>query len=260
MTNINNGVLDGVRRIAAAVRSLSITGGISGAPLGMRLMGANVSGPPQTGTWKAGDIVSDRAGSVWVCTTGGTGAGAAWRLANAGAYATQVLASAAASITFSAIPAGYSLLRLLVIGASSTAAEATRWKVQVNGDGGSDYDMQGVVGAGNNVNAGAYSAAATQQWIIASGGSGLDLPGASATAGIAGILEVTIPAYAGTTLQKIGLWRSGYSDGATGTVQADNGIWSQAVAWRSTAAITSITVVPVAGNLVTGTTALLYLS
>ena len=66
----------------------------------------------------------DRNGIIWVYTAGGTGAGAAWRLANAGAYATQVLASAAASITFSAIPAGYSLLRLLVIGASSTAAEA----------------------------------------------------------------------------------------------------------------------------------------
>jgi hypothetical protein len=191
-------------------------------------------------------------------------ASAATALANLGGLpgysASQVLATAEASITFSSIPSGYSVLRLLVIGASSTAAEATRWQVRVNGDSGSHYDIEGVVGAGNNVNAAAYSDATTQQWIIASGGSGLDLPGANATAGIAGILEVTIPAYAGTALQKTGLWRSGYADGATGTAAADNGIWTQVVAWRSTAAISSISIIPVAGNLVAGTAAYLYLS
>lgn len=81
MTNINNGVLDGVRRIGAAVRSLSITGGISGAPLGVRLLGATQSGPPTAGTWKAGDQVSDRNGNAFICTAGGTGSGATWVLA-----------------------------------------------------------------------------------------------------------------------------------------------------------------------------------
>jgi len=72
VTSINGGVLDGVRRIGAAVRSLSITGGISGAPLGVRLFGANASGAPKTGTWKAGDMVPDRTGVIWICTAGGT--------------------------------------------------------------------------------------------------------------------------------------------------------------------------------------------
>ena len=255
MTNINNGVLDGVRRIGAAVRSLSITGGISGAPLGMRLMGANVSGPPQTGTWKAGDIVSDRAGSVWVCTTGGTGAGAAWRLANAGAYATQVLASAAASITFSAIPAGYSLLRLLVIGASSKAAESDQWAITVNGDTGNHYDCQFGYFQSTGITAANAGVSGIAAWKVGQ----TDVPAASATAGIAGLLEIEIPAYAGTTFQKTGKWRSGYNDAVTNVV--DQACTMANVTWRSTAAITSVTIALAGGaNLIAGTTALLYLS
>jgi hypothetical protein len=72
MGNINTGVLDGVRRIGAKVRDLTIDGGVPGAPLGYRLRGATQSGPPAAGTWKAGDQVPDRNGSIWICTAGGT--------------------------------------------------------------------------------------------------------------------------------------------------------------------------------------------
>ena len=170
--------------------------------------------------------------------------------------ASQTLGSAATSIAFSNIPASYSVLRLLVIGASNAAAEATRWQVRLNGDSGSHYDVQGVFGAGNSGNSAQYSSNATQQWIGATGGNN-DLPAGSATAGVAGIVEVTVPAYAATTFQKTGLWRSGYFDGATG---ADSGLWTQVVAWRSGSAITSVSVTAAAGSLITGTTAYLYLS
>lgn len=72
MTTINAGVLDGVRRIGAGVRDLSVQGGIGGAPLGMRIKGATLSGAPVTGTWKPGDLVTDRTGKIWQCTAGGT--------------------------------------------------------------------------------------------------------------------------------------------------------------------------------------------
>jgi hypothetical protein len=101
------------------------------------------------------------------------------------------------------------------------------------------------------------NAVGTQQWIEPTGAAA-DIPGANATAGVAGLLDVTIPNYAGTTFQKVGLWRSGYMDGATAA--ADSLTNAVMVAWRNTAAITSITVIPVAGNLVAGTTAYLYLS
>lgn len=72
MTTINTGVLDGVRRIGAGVRDLSVQGGIGGAPLGMRIKGATLSGAPVTGTWRPGDLVTDRTGKIWQCTAGGT--------------------------------------------------------------------------------------------------------------------------------------------------------------------------------------------
>jgi hypothetical protein len=72
MANVNQGVLDGLRRLGAKVRDLAVDGGLPGAPLGLRLRGATQSGPPATGTWKAGDLIPDRAGVVWICTAGGT--------------------------------------------------------------------------------------------------------------------------------------------------------------------------------------------
>ncbi len=72
MPVINNGVFDGVRRIAAKVRDLTIDGGLPGAPFGFRLRGATAYGSPITGTWKAGDQVSDRTGNIWICTATGT--------------------------------------------------------------------------------------------------------------------------------------------------------------------------------------------
>ena len=78
MTNGNNGLLDGIRQIPARLRALDITGGLPGAPLGFRLRGATSSGPPASGTWKAGDQAPDRNGTTWTCITGGTGQAAAW--------------------------------------------------------------------------------------------------------------------------------------------------------------------------------------
>jgi hypothetical protein len=78
MATGNNGLLDGVRRIGGKFRDLTIDGGLPGAPLGFRIRGATKSGPPVTGTWKAGDQVPDRSGTVWTCVTGGTGHAAAW--------------------------------------------------------------------------------------------------------------------------------------------------------------------------------------
>jgi hypothetical protein len=78
MATANNGVLDGIRRIGARFRDLTIDGGLPGAPLGFRFRGATPSGPPQSGTWNAGDQVPDRTGNIWICITGGTGPSATW--------------------------------------------------------------------------------------------------------------------------------------------------------------------------------------
>lgn len=81
MAVANSGLLDGLRRIGGKFRDLTIDGGLPGAPLGYRLRGATASGPPLTGTWKAGDLVPDRTGMIWICTAGGTGPAASWSVA-----------------------------------------------------------------------------------------------------------------------------------------------------------------------------------
>jgi hypothetical protein len=201
------------------------------------------TGDPAAPTAPAGDDTTQLATDQFVTTA-------------VGPYAKQTLASPAASITFSSIPAGYSLLRLVVVGASAAAAELDRWIVQVNGDTGAHYDL---IGYGAQGGSGTLTEKnANTSWESGYGTDG-DVPAASATAGVAGILVIEIPLYAGTTFQKAGLHRAGYSDAATSA--SDQSGASATIAWRSTAAITSVTVAVLSGsNLVAGTTAFLYLS
>ncbi len=84
MPNVNPGVLDGLRRIGGRFRDLTVDGGLPGLPLGFRVRGATQYGPPQTGTHKAGDQETDRFGTTWVCTAGGTGPAATWAQAGPG--------------------------------------------------------------------------------------------------------------------------------------------------------------------------------
>ena len=72
MTTGNNGALDGARRITGKFRDLTVDGGLPGAPLGFRMRGATVYGPPQTGTWRPGDQATAQNGTIWICTAGGT--------------------------------------------------------------------------------------------------------------------------------------------------------------------------------------------
>lgn len=70
--NLNDGVLNGVRRIGGRFRDLVVDGGLPGAPRGFRLRGATLAGAPTSGTWKVGDIVPDRRGFIWTCIIAGT--------------------------------------------------------------------------------------------------------------------------------------------------------------------------------------------
>ncbi len=167
--------------------------------------------------------------------------------------ASQVLASPAASIVFSSIPQTYNLLRLVVTGASAAAAEGDRWAVSVSGSS-SGFDIQAATASSATPAASVRNAYSS--WVISPAAPPGDMPAANATAGVAGILVIEIPNYAGTTLQKVGLWRSGYSDAATSA--SDQMLVSAVIAWRSTAAVTSITVAAGSASLIAGTAAFLY--
>src|ERR1019366_5695665 len=110
--------------------------------------------------------------------TGATSASAA--LAAFGAAPpplTQALGTAAASITCSSIPQAYSMLRLVVTGASATAAEIDRWAATVNGDSGSHYGYQVLSVCGTTPTA--FGRNASRSWEAGPSGAG-DMPGASA--------------------------------------------------------------------------------
>lgn len=59
------------RKGVIQVASVQATG-LPGTQGGSRLAGGTTSGQPAEGTFAAGDVVTDLAGAIWVCTVGGT--------------------------------------------------------------------------------------------------------------------------------------------------------------------------------------------
>jgi hypothetical protein len=235
------------------------TGSASAAPAWATIVSGDL--PAATTSAQGAVELDGTAGDIKAAGT--AAAGATGKAADAGhvhpstPVTSQTLGTAAANITFSAIPSGYSLLRIVVVGSSAAAAESDRWFVVVNADTNADYDGEHVTGGAAVLSAAAH--AGQTGWLGSSITGVGDMPGASATAGVAGLLEITIPLYTGTTFQKTGFWRSGFADGAAAT--ADCVTETGVVAWRSTSAITSVKIATVSGgNLIAGTTAYLYLS
>jgi hypothetical protein len=134
--------------------------------------------------------------------------------------ATQTLASAATSVTFSSIPQGYTDLVII----SNLGIDSSRYPyIRFNSDSGSNYSTTDIYGTGSSA-ASARESNATQIWIS------LDIP-ASTT--IASNFIVNVQNYSNSTTYKTVLSR--FNSAANGTT-AIVGLW------RNTAAITSITV------------------
>jgi hypothetical protein len=158
--------------------------------------------------------------------------------------ASQTLGTAAASITFSSIAASWTDLRIVFIGTFANAGAQVY--IQFNGDTGYNYySYTQLTGSG--------SAAASQ-----SNPSPTSMPLSS---GVAVGGSTTIPtfatgdifSYAGSTYKTI-LATSSQDHNGSGEVARAVGLW------RNTAAITSVTVTPGAGNgnFNTGSIASLY--
>ena len=79
---------------------------------------------------------------------------------------------------------------------------------------------------------------------------------ASAPSGAADAIEIFIPDHAGTTFQKVGVGRNTITRSTT--VSANNFIESTRFYWRSTAAITSVTLTLASGNYDVGSTFTLW--
>jgi hypothetical protein len=151
--------------------------------------------------------------------------------------ATQTLGSAAASVTFSSITGTYTDLVLVCsLGAANAGQD---FKIQFNGDTGTNYSTTLIRGTGTS----AISNRSSNASFIY-----LDYTGATQNA-IQAQYNVSIMNYSNATTYKTVLSR--FADASVAS-EAEVGLW------RNTAAITSIVVGMTAGNLITGSTFSLY--
>ncbi len=161
------------------------------------------------------------------------------------------LTDAAASIAFSSIPAGFRRLILIVEARTDRADEADGVLVQFNSDTGSNYDY--IRFYASSATAATVSAARAATSIVIA-----HAEAANSRASNYAPSEVVIYNYAETDREK---WISSGITGRMGDVSADADLvagWQRG-RWRSTAAITSITILPQVGpNFVAGTKATLY--
>lgn len=150
--------------------------------------------------------------------------------------ASQTLGSAAASVTFSSIPQGYTDLVLVVN--AGTAVATANYGLEFNADSGSNYSQTWLRGNGS---AAASSRASNNTWIQ------VDYYGY--TASITNLTTIQIQNYSNSTTNKTVLIRGD---------SADYGVTATVGLWRNTAPITSLKIYSSAYNLLSGSTFSLY--
>jgi hypothetical protein len=138
------------------------------------------------------------------------------------------------SVSFTSIPNTYSHLQIRCITKDSRSNPNTAFSMRFNGDGGSNYSEHGITGDGSSVSA--YGTANTSNMGIGntSGGS---------NANIFGIQVIDIVDYANTNKYKTIRALGGHDQNGSGYLGLFSGNW------RSTSAVTSITISPLVANI-----------
>ena len=150
--------------------------------------------------------------------------------------ATTTLGSAAATITFSSIPATYTDLRLVLVGSLSTAGTVA---IRFNSDSASNYSNTWLFGYGATANSTRYSNTTL-------------IRAAYLNSSNPSMLTADIFSYAGSTNKTM---LSMCSDDRNGSGSVD----VRVSLWRNTSAISSITITELDGySYAIGTTATLY--
>jgi hypothetical protein len=149
---------------------------------------------------------------------------------------TTTLGSNANSVTLSSIPSTYTDL-LLVVNFGQNVADDMR--MQFNSDTGSNYSTTALVGNGTTASSTRYTSVTGVNPRVA----------ANPPTSIGAIWKESIQNYSNTTTFKTTLGRLDY---AVGEAETHVGLW------RSTSAITSITLSCFVNNFITGSTFTLY--
>lgn len=155
------------------------------------------------------------------------------------ALATTTLGTAASSYTFTSISGSYTDLFLVANGYITTGGQGIR--IQFNGDTASNYSNTQLSGNGTSASSARDSSGTNARLTY-------EASWTTTTADYAQI-NLSIMNYSNATTYKTFLSRA---NRASGGVDAIVGLW------RSTSAITSITIFPAANSFVTGTTFSLY--
>ena len=159
----------------------------------------------------------------------------------------QVLGASAPSVTFSSIPQVFNHLRVTYVGRSDFAGTVTNIRMTFNGDTGANYD-QCIVDGVNSA-----TTAATSNGITSFQFAGLLVGTSIATFPSSGLYDILN--YTNTTFYKTATGQSDTASTSPASTYTRNFYGN----WRSTAAITSVSLLAQTGdNLTTGSIFYLY--
>lgn len=157
--------------------------------------------------------------------------------------ASTALSVSSSAITFSSIPGTYTDLKVVVVGRdNSTAADDWTFRTRVNGNSGTNYSITRLRGNGSTASSDRVSNQTLWNW-------GFLLAGTSTFA--PSLLVLDFFSYAGST-NKVVLMTGHTDRNGTGNIYKNVGLW------RSSSAITEISLLTESGNWAAGTTATLY--
>lgn len=161
---------------------------------------------------------------------------AAFNVGDYESIATTTLTTTASSITFSSIPSTYTHLQVRMIQRDNQVGFADGAKLQFNSDTGANYSYHILRGDGSTAQA--YNGASQTNILLT-----FDLAGALASANVFGAAVIDILDYANTNKYKTVRSLSGRDNNGDGGVALDSGLW------QSSSAITSLTIFPQNGTL-----------
>lgn len=194
-------------------------------------------------TGSDGDVLTKSGtAAVWAPQTGAAPSG----VSSAFDFIEEQTPSGVATITFSSLGA-YTHLKILWTGRSTVAAVNDGLRLQFNGDTGANYDRQ-------RLTANSTTVAATESLAGTNADIGT-MAGSTATSNLCGSGEIIIYNYRDTTFHKTGTSTNFFrQDNTTGNTL----LRSYGFGWRSTSAITSVTLLMTGGNYVAGSKFTLY--
>lgn len=159
----------------------------------------------------------------------------------------NVLSSAAASVTFSSIPATYTDLEVRISARGSDASFSIETQMLINSDTSANYSNTRIIGNGATVSSSQASTANLNNFVNLR-----RTPGSTATSNTFSNTSVYIPNYTSTTTKQISV----HDVMENNTTTAFTGVVAQL--YLGTSAISNLQILLGTGNLVSGSSFYLY--